>query len=182
MTSRDQELHWVLLAQCHDRDALEQLLRSVQGPLTRYLRGLVGPTDADDLAQDVLVVVSRRLGWLEHAALFRPWLFRIASRAAMKHLRRHRRRTAGFQDDEVLEQSPAPAAEPIDSGQVMAALMASDCLSPASRAVLELHFEEEMTLAEVAAILEIPVGTVKSRLAYGLAALRRHIEHTRRDP
>jgi hypothetical protein len=42
-----------------------------------------------------------------------------------------------------------------------------------ARAVLVLHFQEEMPLAEVAAILELPLGTVKSRLAYGLAALRR---------
>ena len=41
-------------------------------------------------------------------------------------------------------------------------------LSPASHAVLMLHFREEMTFAEVAAVLEIPIGTVRSRLAYGL--------------
>ena len=40
--------------------------------------------------------------------------------------------------------------------------------------MLALHFKEEMTLAEVAAVLDLPLGTVKSRLAYGLATLRRH--------
>ena len=49
-------------------------------------------------------------------------------------------------------------------------------LSPASRAVLVLHFEEGLTLSEIAAILELPLGTVKSRLAYGLSALRRRID------
>ena len=47
-------------------------------------------------------------------------------------------------------------------------------VTPASRAVLALHFKEGMTLPEVAAVLDIPLGTVKSRLAYGLATLRRH--------
>lgn len=47
-------------------------------------------------------------------------------------------------------------------------------VTPACRAVLLLHFEEEMTLQELAAVLELPLGTVKSRLAYGLAAIRRH--------
>jgi DNA-directed RNA polymerase specialized sigma24 family protein len=42
-----------------------------------------------------------------------------------------------------------------------------------------LHFQEELPLAEVAAILEIPLGTVKSRLAFGLKALRRHLSTTR---
>ncbi|HMD72060.1 MAG TPA: sigma-70 family RNA polymerase sigma factor, partial [Bryobacteraceae bacterium] len=47
-----------------------------------------------------------------------------------------------------------------------------DDLPPASRAVIVLHYLEEMSLDEVAAVLEIPPGTVKSRLAYGLARLR----------
>jgi RNA polymerase sigma-70 factor (ECF subfamily) len=51
-------------------------------------------------------------------------------------------------------------------------LLDVDCIPPASRAVLVLHFQQELTLPEVAAVLAIPVGTVKSRLASGLAALR----------
>ena len=54
-------------------------------------------------------------------------------------------------------------------------------VSPASRAVLVLHFQEDLPLADVAAILEIPLGTVKSWLAYGLAALRRHLGAKRRS-
>lgn len=53
-------------------------------------------------------------------------------------------------------------------------LLADQRVSPASRAVLALHFKEGLTLPEVAAVLDIPIGTVKSRLAYGLATLRRH--------
>jgi DNA-directed RNA polymerase specialized sigma24 family protein len=55
------------------------------------------------------------------------------------------------------------------------ALLDSDLLSPASRAVMVLHFQEGLTLPEVAAVLEIPLGTAKSRLAYGLASVRRHM-------
>jgi RNA polymerase sigma-70 factor (ECF subfamily) len=55
-----------------------------------------------------------------------------------------------------------------------------DGISPASRAVLVLHFQEEMSLEAVAAILEIPLGTAKSRLAYGLNALRKQLGHNRR--
>ena len=65
--------------------------------------------------------------------------------------------------------------------EAMERLLASDVLSPAARAVLVLHFQEEMTLAEVAAVLELPLGTVKSRLASGLAALRKHLR-TEGDP
>ena len=54
-------------------------------------------------------------------------------------------------------------------------------MTPASRAVLALHFKEGMTLPEVAAVLDIPLGTVKSRLGYGLATLRR-ASRCRRTP
>ena len=61
-------------------------------------------------------------------------------------------------------------------------LLDSSGVSPPCRAVLMLHFQEEMPLADVAAILEIPLGTVKSRLAYGLAALRRHLAEKKESP
>src|SRR5262245_59967371 len=56
---------WVLRAQCGDRDALELVLRTVQPALWRYVAGLVGVDDADDILQDVLLIVSRKLYWLE---------------------------------------------------------------------------------------------------------------------
>ena len=122
-----QEMQWVLRAQCRDRDALEALLRSVQPSLRRYLAGVAGTTDADDLLQDVLVIIARRIGGLEEPKLLRE-------------------------------------------------LLATEAISPASRAVLILRYEEELPLGEIAAILDIPVGTVKSRLAYGLSSIRRQFK------
>jgi RNA polymerase sigma-70 factor, ECF subfamily len=55
-----------------------------------------------------------------------------------------------------------------------------DGISPASRAVLVLHFTEDLPLPDVAAVLEVPLGTVKSRLAYGLATLRKQLGGHRR--
>ena len=52
-------------------------------------------------------------------------------------------------------------------------LLQDERVTPASRAVLALHFKEGLTLPEVAAVLDIPLGTAKSRMAYGLATLRR---------
>jgi RNA polymerase sigma-70 factor (ECF subfamily) len=166
-----QEATWVLQAQCGDRDALERLLGSVQPALSRYLRGLIGSTHADDVAQEVLVLAYRKLWWLKSPELFRPWLFRIASRAAFRYLKRERRWPQHLRDDEALMELPAPEVAPSPAA-VQEQLEAAD-VTPASRAVLLLHFQEDMTLQEVAAVLELPVGTVKSRLAYGLAALRR---------
>ena len=172
MTPRD-EVMWALRAQCGDGEALELLLRSVQRPIHRYVMRLTGPSDADDVMQDVLVAIARNIVWLVEPRLFRPWAFRIASRAAFSHLRRVRRRGVEESADTVLASLPAPDAPP--DNELLGELLDGDRLSPASRAVLVLHFQEEMQLDEVAAVLEIPLGTVKSRLAYGLKTLRRHL-------
>ena len=168
---------WALRAQCGDRDALELLLRSVQPSLLRYVRRLAGPSDTDDIVQDVLIIIARKLVWLAEPRLFRAWAFRIASRAAFGHLRRRQRRASQETYDAELENVAAPAIVPTDDA--LRELLDSDALSPASRAVLVLHFQEEMELAAVAAVLEIPLGTVKSRLAYGLKALRRYLDDKR---
>jgi RNA polymerase sigma-70 factor (ECF subfamily) len=174
MVTSKQEMQWVLRAQCHDREALEALLRSVQPSLRRYLSGLAGATDADDLLQDVLVIVVRKLGLLEDPKLFRPWAFRIASREAFRHIRKRRLWHGRHENDKELDDLVTPETWP--SGQRLRELLAIDTISPASRAVLILHFEEELSLPEVAAILDIPLGTTKSRLGYGLSSIRKHLK------
>jgi RNA polymerase sigma-70 factor (ECF subfamily) len=168
-----EEARWVLRAQCGDREALELLLRSLQPVLRRYVTGIAGADDADDILQDVLVIVSRKLYWLEQPELCRAWAFRIASRAAFRHLRKRRRWSESTMDDSALEHVAAPVPEIPDESVL--ALLDSPALTPASRAVLLLHFREEMPLAHVAAVLEIPLGTVKSRLAFGLKSLRQQL-------
>jgi RNA polymerase sigma-70 factor (ECF subfamily) len=171
LTSKE-EAFWVLQAQAGDRRALESLLSRIQPPLTRYLRTLVGPRHADDISQDVLVTIYRKLWSLSSPGLFRPWAFRIASRAAFRYLKRERRWPDHLRDDTALSELAAPEVAAISAE--VDQLLNDERVTPASRAVLALHFKEGMTLAEVAAVLDLPLGTVKSRLAYGLTALRRH--------
>jgi RNA polymerase sigma-70 factor (ECF subfamily) len=170
VTSR-QQAQWVLRAQCNDREALELLLRSAQPSLHRYLCNLIGVFYADDVLQEVLITVCRKLKWLHTPELFGPWVYRIASRTAFRHLKRERRWLEQVRDKSVLEETPAPEIQ--TTAEILQHLLNADSISPASRAVLALHFQEELSLPEVAAILEIPLGTVKSRLAYGLTALRK---------
>jgi RNA polymerase sigma-70 factor (ECF subfamily) len=173
MPTPDNEVRWVLLAQGHDRDALERLLRSVLPSLQRYLGHVIGPEHVDDISQDVLIVVCQKIGWLRRADLFRPWLFRIASRSAFRYLKKEKRWTDQIRDPAILDALPTTA--PV-SPDVVHELLAETQISPASRAVLVLHFVEGLTLPETAAALELPLGTVKSRLAYGLSALRKQLE------
>lgn len=177
MRTLRQEALWALRAQCGDREALELLLASVQAPLRSYLRSLVGPNDAEDVLQEVLLLVYRKLRWLEAPDVFRPWAFRIASRAAFRYLKKAQRWRGHVGEDGLLEELPAHETPP--APELLQRLVTTNGISPASRAVLVLHFQEELSLPEVATVLAIPLGTVKSRLAYGLAALRKQLGEPR---
>jgi RNA polymerase sigma-70 factor, ECF subfamily len=170
-----QQEHWrVLRAQSGDRVALDELLEAVQEPLYRYIFRLVGErTLAEDILQEVFIRIYRKLRWLREPELFRPWAYRIASREAFKHLKRERRWVEQVRDESTLEAIPAEVPEESYAPELREHLpLLIARISPASRAVLILHYLHEMPLAEVAAVLGIALGTVKSRLAYGLESLR----------
>lgn len=164
------ELQLVLLAQCDDPDAVEALFQRLQNPLRRYIHGLVGATAADDVLQDVFVTLWQNLKWLRKPDLFRPWAYRIASRACYRHLKRARQWSDRLDDAAVVEDLPSPAL--CRAGVPPGWENLLDRVSPASRAVLLLHYVEDLSIDETAAILDIGIGTAKSRLAYGLTCLR----------
>lgn len=157
----------MLLAQAGDRQALDQLLRSIQSPVHRYLLGLCSrPADADEVLQETLLQVYRKLRWLREPALLQAWVFRIASRLAFKHLREQRRWPDALENQEAIEARTEDPAEIVLAQEQRQRLpQLSRGLSTRSRAVIHLHHLEGHPVAEVAAILEIPLGTVKSRLA-----------------
>jgi len=167
----------VLRAQSGDREALDALLSSVQEPLYRYALSLVGERHlAEDVLQETFIRVYRKLGWLREPRLFRAWAYRVASREAFRHLRRERGRAAQAWDEEELKAAAAPPAREELEPELLARLRDSVAeLSPASRAVIILYYLHEMSLEETAAVLDLPLGTVKSRLSYGLGALRRRL-------
>ena len=134
----------MLRAQVGDRQAIAALLRSVQPMLARFVRAVVGAADAEDVTQDVMVLIYRKLWTLTAPDLFRPWAYRIASRAAFRHLRSRRRWPDHLRDDEALDDLPAQDL-PVGNSRVDE-LLQDPRVTPASRAVLALHFKEEMTL------------------------------------
>jgi RNA polymerase sigma-70 factor (ECF subfamily) len=165
MTSADTLL--VLRAQQGDRAALDGLLQSLQRPLFGYIARLVARNGvaAEDVLQETLLRIVRNLSWLKEARYFRTWAFRIASREAFRALGR-----STPPHEELDESMPAPP--PLSRDEVRDLGDAVARLSAASQAVVVLHYYEELPLDEIADVLEIPLGTVKSRLAYGLKQLR----------
>ena len=171
------ESWWVLQAQSGNREALNELFRSVQDPLFRYIVSLVRDQNlAEDILQEVFIRIYRKLRWLREPEAFRAWTYQIASREAFRYLNRERRWSDQIRDEATLEAVPSEEHEsefPRELIQTLPQLIEN--LSPASRAVVLLFYLHEMSLVETAAVLEIPVGTVKSRLAYGLESLRRSL-------
>ena len=167
-----QQRRLVLRAQSGDREAFDALLRDVAQPLLRYVTRVTGDKAlAEDVVQDTLVAIVRKIAWLSDASLFRAWAYRIASREAFRALKKQK--GGGQAILPVLETDLAVDQPPRDPWQRERLLSSLDRLPPASRAVITLHYLEEMPLSEVAAVLDLAPGTVKSRLAYGLALLRK---------
>jgi len=176
MLDRPTSITRLLLAQAGDRGALNQLLRDVQDGLYGYLVRLVGDEHlAEDILQEVFVLIWRKLFWLRDPAVFRPWAYRIASREAFRRLRKHRFQVKMLGHETLLAELPACDVLPLSHGWTEALPGLLTLVSPASRAVLILHYLQGMTLNEVADVLQVSPGTVKSRLAYGLATLREKI-------
>jgi RNA polymerase sigma-70 factor, ECF subfamily len=169
-----QEVLWLLQAQSGDRAAVDKLLHAIQVQLYGYLVSLVHDEHlADDLLQDVFVIVTEKLRWLREPSAFRAWVYRIASRAAFRALKTKRRLASYHETQADLDAAEAESGE--DNPLASSIDRLPDLLqqlSPASRAVLSLHYLRSMTLQEVADVLEIPLGTAKARLAYGLRVLR----------
>ncbi len=172
----EQENWWVLQAQSGNREALNELFKSVQEPLFRYIVSVVNEKQlAEDILQEVFIRIYRKLRWLREPHAFRAWSYQIATREAFRYLKRERHWNEQIRDEGVL--NVVPAGEPVYPPELIDRLpeLVQD-LSPASRAVIVLYYLHEMSLVETAAVLDIPVGTVKSRLSYGLERLRRRLE------
>jgi RNA polymerase sigma-70 factor (ECF subfamily) len=171
MTNDDDENLLVLLVQSGDMAAFEKLLLCLYEPLRKYVTKLVGIPMAEDVMQEVALRVFQNVRHLRETRAFRPWVYRIATRIAFVHVTREKIWRVSETDTQLL-----PAAVPFESTNQQESdselLSIVDRLSPASRAVLLLHYQQNLSIDETAAILEIPVGTAKSRLAYGVAKLR----------
>jgi len=103
----------------------------------------------------------------------RPWAYRIATRQAVHRTHSEKRWTEALRGDD-LNQLPVEEPDaPFDAELVSQIPSRLDSLSPASQVVLRMHYLDGLTHVEIAEALEVAVGTVKSRLSYGLAALRR---------
>ncbi len=162
----------LLVMRCQDGDAeaMDMLVRRWQDRLWRHALRLTGrPDGAWDVVQESWLGIMRGLGRLADPACFRPWAYRIVTHKATDWVRRRQRgRTIRDLADPV---PAAPAGADADAASDLRTALAA--LPADQRALLGLRYLEELSVVEIAEILEIPAGTVKSRLYEARATLRR---------
>jgi RNA polymerase sigma-70 factor (ECF subfamily) len=166
----DREL--VAAAQGGDRDALEALLQRHADRIFAICRRLTGnQADAADAAQEAMIALVRGLDRYDGRAAFTTWAYRVTTNACLDELRRRRRRPEpGLPDVEVETTGSRPrldeaVADRLSVDDAMAAL------APEFRAAVTLRDVLGLDYAEIADVLGIPPGTVRSRIARGRAQL-----------
>jgi RNA polymerase sigma-70 factor (ECF subfamily) len=167
----------VAAAQVGDRRALESLLRRHYDRVHAVCRRIVGSSrDADDAAQEAMISIVRGLPRFDGRSALSTWIYRIATNAALDELRRRQRRPMPHVD------AAAPGVEPdlpdpMSHGQLEAVAdrlaidAAFDALPAEFKVAVVLRDVCELDYAEIATTLDIPVGTVKSRIARGRSLL-----------
>jgi RNA polymerase sigma-70 factor, ECF subfamily len=156
-----------------DDRALDALLRRHHDRIWTICRRLAGnDADAADATQEAMITVVRRLDRFDGRARFTTWLYRVVTNACLDELRRRGRRPVPV-DDEVLTRAPDAEDPAVDAAvadrlDVDAALAQ---LSPEFRAPVVLRDLCGLDYAEIAEVLDLAPGTVRSRISRGRAAL-----------
>ena len=155
-----------------DRRALTQLLERHTDRIHALCRRVIGSSDdALDAAQEAMIAVARGIGGFDGRSAFTTWLYRVVTNAALDELRRRRRRPLPVGDA-----LPEPAAVPSALDERVGARLDVDAALGAIpeefRVAVVLRDLLDLDYAEIAAVLDLPPGTVRSRIARGRAALR----------
>lgn len=164
----------MVAAQNGDRQAFATLVE-MEGLRVLRFTSAVLPTlsDAQDAAQEAFISAWQDLPRLREPARWSAWVRRIAVRTAIEHGRRRRHAAEvelrASHDPTVVDPTDA-AADRDEIQRALARLSADD------RAILALRFAADLDMTEVAAAVDVPLGTAKSRLHRALARLRHQLE------
>lgn len=169
-------------------EAYETLIARFQQPVYNLVYRLLNePGDASDVVQEVFLKVFRKVGAFRGESSLKTWIYRIAVNEAYNHQRwfaRHRRQEVGLDGDEeggcnlgqkIADRGRTPfdyAAEVEQHALIEGAL---GRLNPSFRTAIVLRDIEELSYEEIADVLQVALGTVKSRILRGREALRKEL-------
>ena len=169
------ELLLISRARGGDREAFGELVEQYRDNVYRLAYRMCGNAyDADEAAQEAFVAAWRALPNFRGDAKFSTWLYRLTTNAAIDVMRREKRhQTVG--DGEMIDladdaDSPQETVERTEQQEAVQKALAT--LSEEYREVLLLRYMEELDYAEIAEVLQLPSGTVKSRINRAKAALK----------
>ena len=164
----------VAAARAGDRAAFDRLARLWQPDLLRHAYRLSGEADiAQDVMQEAWLDIVRGLFGLSDFAAFPAWAYRIVTRKAAAMIRKRqrvRRTVAAISAEPIISiDEPVEAEQRLDVANVSRAMAQ---LPPEQRSAMALFHRQEMSVAEIAIALDVPVGTVKTRLMHARRKIR----------
>jgi RNA polymerase sigma-70 factor (ECF subfamily) len=183
------EARLVERAKAQDETAFEQIMNLYADRLYNYILRMVdNAADAEDLVQETFLRAYQGLPTFDGRASLSTWLYRIATNLCIDHQRRRARRVPtvsyALQEDEDGEpvewefpdlQTPNPLDTVLNRELETVVEEAIGNLSPKLKTVLLLYDVEELSYEEIARVLNIPIGTVKSRLNHARTQIQRHV-------
>ncbi len=169
-----------------DPAAFEQLVLQYQSPIYNLCLRMTGnPEDAADMTQESFLKAWRSLDSFHFESAFSTWLYRLASNTCLDFLRSVKRRREfsltvedGDGNTQLLDlpdPAPTPEASILKSEEQSQLSAAMQQLDPEQRHILTLRVVNDLSYTEIAAVLQIKEGTVKSRLARARESLRKKL-------
>jgi RNA polymerase sigma-70 factor (ECF subfamily) len=172
----------VVAAILGDLDSFDELASRYRAAVVRTAQAIVGREDAEDVAQDSLLLAFKALPSIEDPAKFGAWLSAITRHRALRFSRQERvHRMGRIEFDEVLINHVSSLAKPFitERDADFELRQALERVAEDYALVLRLHFLDEMPLKRIAAFLGLPLTTVKWRVHRGKQLLRRQIDNLR---
>ncbi len=161
------------LAQQGDTEAFGRLVERYQAQARRVARAILNQAeDGDDAAQDALVAAWTKLRSFDAARKFKPWLMRIVANTATDHYRRRKVRRGSPIPDSVAHPAPGPDRAADDALMRDRLRQALEQLSDRHRLAVMMFDGEGFSHGEIAEVLQVPVGTVRSLVFHARRALR----------
>ena len=176
--SREQIYDELLVIKCRqaDKDAFDELVGRWQKRLWHYAFKVTGSESAAwDIVQETWYGVIKGIRKLEDVSVFPRWAFRIANNKCADWLRRQRLQNR--LNNELSKQTQSEPGKKQNGDEATESLRAAiERLSPDRRALLILRYHEDFDIGQIAEIIRVPEGTVKSRLHRTLDQLRQIVE------
>lgn len=173
------DLELILQLQKGDLQALGGLYDRHRNLVYRTALGITGDTEAAaDLLHDTFLRLYRFGHRIDPSRPIEPWLYRMAANMAYTWIKRRGRWMHALREmaEKLSRESQTSPAQQVERNEAWAEVRkALQKISPEKRVVVVLYYLNDLSINEIAEILELPSGTVKSRLHYGRQALREHL-------